>query len=503
MISRISRSDAADLALIAVGTLVRLRQFAAGRSLWLDEAFVAVNLVGRSYGGLMGKLEHNQAAPAGFLFLEKALGAATGYSELALRLPSLLAGIATLFLFRALAKKFLGPREATLALALIALSPELVRYSDELKQYSSDVAACLVVTLAFLRLDPAGARPRQAAWVGLVGASAVWLSYPSAFVLGSAGLIWLADLRSGRARLKVVAPIVAAWSISLVAAYLLVIRAQSDDAFLARFWKSAFLPLRPRSLTDLTWLPRNLVRMFAEPGGLFFPEIGLMTAFVGATSLARGRPRAAAILLLPVSLTLAASSLGKYPFADRLILFFAPAMAILIGRGVGAIVGVLPGHRRAVGVGLVLALVASQAARMPVLLARARRQADVREVMEHLRDHRRPGDRVYLYFRFVPAWTFYSARLGLAGQPVVIGETPAPGPILEQIARCERDLGAIGEGGRAWLLFTHTFITVEETFESGRYLVERLSASRRRIETPAFQGAEIFLFDPDRPRPSP
>ena len=62
-----------------------------------DEAMIALNIERRSYAELFGTLDFNQAAPLGFLWLEKAAVQLLGPSELALRLWPLLAGIAALF----------------------------------------------------------------------------------------------------------------------------------------------------------------------------------------------------------------------------------------------------------------------------------------------------------------------------------------------------------------------------------------------------------------------
>ena len=59
--------------LIVLGTLLRLRQYFSGRSLWADEASLAYNLVHRDFLGLMRPLNYDQGAPVGFLFIEKLL----------------------------------------------------------------------------------------------------------------------------------------------------------------------------------------------------------------------------------------------------------------------------------------------------------------------------------------------------------------------------------------------------------------------------------------------
>ena len=78
-------------------------------------AMLALNVVDRDYGELLGRLDMNQAAPAGFLLVSKIVGSLADYSEFALRLFPCLLGIAALVLFIRLAVEVLGFWQAPLA----------------------------------------------------------------------------------------------------------------------------------------------------------------------------------------------------------------------------------------------------------------------------------------------------------------------------------------------------------------------------------------------------
>ena len=64
--------------LVAAGIGARVYQFAWNRSLFLDEAALALNLRDRSFLELFGHLDHAQFAPIGFLLLQKTLVALFG-----------------------------------------------------------------------------------------------------------------------------------------------------------------------------------------------------------------------------------------------------------------------------------------------------------------------------------------------------------------------------------------------------------------------------------------
>ncbi len=80
---------------IGVGAIVRLRAFVHGRSLWLDEAFLALSLIERSPLELFRPLDYAQVVPVGYLLLLKSLAAPFDYGEWSLRLVSLAAGLVT------------------------------------------------------------------------------------------------------------------------------------------------------------------------------------------------------------------------------------------------------------------------------------------------------------------------------------------------------------------------------------------------------------------------
>ena len=64
-------TDRATLAVLFSGIGLALFQFFSNRSLWFDEAMLAINIVHRDFDGLLKPLELNQVAPILFLQLEK------------------------------------------------------------------------------------------------------------------------------------------------------------------------------------------------------------------------------------------------------------------------------------------------------------------------------------------------------------------------------------------------------------------------------------------------
>src|SRR5687767_15072000 len=70
---------------LALGIFLRCYQFLMGRSLWEDEAHLALNFITRGYLGLLQPLDYLQAAPPLFLWSVKSFALVFGYGERALR----------------------------------------------------------------------------------------------------------------------------------------------------------------------------------------------------------------------------------------------------------------------------------------------------------------------------------------------------------------------------------------------------------------------------------
>ena len=78
---------AAVVAILAIG--VDVAQWLRGAPLWVDEEMIALNLRDRTFSELSGPLWLDQAAPLGWMFVERAAILTFGTCELSLRLPPL------------------------------------------------------------------------------------------------------------------------------------------------------------------------------------------------------------------------------------------------------------------------------------------------------------------------------------------------------------------------------------------------------------------------------
>ena len=173
--------NAAVLALILVlGAFLRL--YALDRqSLWNDELSSYV----RSHYDRIALVVEDGAAtdghPPGYLLLLYVTQRLIGHSETALRLPSALAGIVSIWLIYLLGRRLYAEREGLIAAGLMAVLWAPVFYSQEARPYAFLILLSLLTTylwLPFLSL-PRGAKMtgRQVVWYALAALAAAYCHY--------------------------------------------------------------------------------------------------------------------------------------------------------------------------------------------------------------------------------------------------------------------------------------------------------------------------------------
>ena len=391
---------------VGMGVGLRLTEFLHKRSLWIDEAFLALNVLSRGYLDLLGSLDWVQMAPPGFLWMERTAFLALGSGEWALRAGPLLAGIALLVLMVPIARRLLHPTLVLPVVASVAFMSNLIRYSSELKPYGFDALAAAVLLLLTLRILQDGEGPGK---LRIALATLPLFSLPTAF-LGAGTLAALA-LRSGRPRID--RPLLVSGTVWAVACAVAVII--SDDpvvkAEMTQYWGGTFLLGPDASWAYLQGLLSGFSGevLFRLPGApslvivIFFALLVLGFSHVARTSGRWG----VALMGVPFAAALTAVLLRQYPFAGRLWLWSLPYLALL---SVAGGYRLLPARRRAL---LIYALVFTAVlvgtrGRLAVYFARNPNLFEhSRPVITELEQRLQDRDVIYVFARATPAWLYY------------------------------------------------------------------------------------------------
>jgi hypothetical protein len=406
-------------AAVVVGALLRLRQYLHGRSLWIDEAMLAVNILSRDFAGLTRQLDSDQIAPVPFLWAVRFATHLGGAGERALRLVAFLAGLLFLVVLAGLARRLLAPRAAALAAWIVALSPLLIYYANELKPYGVDALLATAVALAAVRLVEAPAGAGRWWTLGLLGLVTALSSMVAPLVLAGTALalVLAPEVRAQRGGVLRLAAWGLVWAASYAVVYLLVYRATSGSDYMQRYWVPAFLsPALPGLGRKVVVIPFEHVRDWFMGEATLLRGLAAAALFLplaaGAARLARRRGLWLPVLFLaPPVLAALASSVRLYPLAPRLLLFVAPGVALLIAEGVEGIASRLgrirPAPRFALATFAILALPTLDAVRE---LRVPREREAVAPLVAQLLAQAPPGAAIYVYGRSVPAWLYYTTN---------------------------------------------------------------------------------------------
>ncbi|MFO0844543.1 MAG: hypothetical protein U0797_19460 [Gemmataceae bacterium] len=339
------------LGLVAVGVLWRLTRYLLAFPVWGDEAFLLLNYRTRGFADLFGPIDNCQVAPLLFHAAELAAYKWLGASELAIRLPALLACLGSLALFWRLARLLLPPLAHTLAVGVLAVSIWPATMGSLVKPYTFDLFFSLVLLVPFVTWlrRPESLRPLAA--LNRLTPQAGFGSFPAGFVGGGIGCAWLLQIARRRdARLwALLAVYGVALGGSFAAHYLFVGLPHMSSPFngtttstgMKTYWRDAFPPASPVAFARW-WLLTHTGQMAAyplgAPSGGSALTVGL--GLVGAAWMWKRRQRGLlAVVGFTFALWLLAAALHKYPYGSscRLSQHVAAMYCLLAGLGAAAL----------------------------------------------------------------------------------------------------------------------------------------------------------------------
>ncbi len=457
------------VALVAAAAAVRA--VGLGRDLWLDEVFTLVDVVRRP---MMEIVTHYSSDNLHLLYAvaARASVALLGESAVALRLPAVLFGLASVVAAWRLARWVGGRREALIVAALLAFSYHHVWFSQNARGYTGLLFATVLGTELFLR-GLAGGRWRTWVAYAAVLALGMGLHLTMIFVAAAHGLVALGLLAragsvgAGRGRVlgalalsAALTLLVYAPTLTQIAAFYL--RPSGGTTTAAVVWKN---PL---------WLVAETIRGLGV--GLAFGVVGVAGAALlfgaGVWSVWRRSPTATVLFILPALLggvTLVALGRNLWPRFFFNELAFAGIFAVRGARVIGDTVA-RAWRRRAgdgaiapprLGLAVAVALVAASALTLP-RNARLPKQ-DFSGAREFVLARRGPADRVVALDLAAEAYRRYHAAPS---------HNFAYAKTLEELEVEE------AAAGRTWVLYTLTHHLKAARPELWRAVEERYETVR-------------------------
>jgi uncharacterized membrane protein len=453
---------------------------------------LAVNIVKRPLLDLTKPLEYNQGAPIGFIFIEKINVQLMGNNEYILRLYPLIASLVAIFLMYKVITQYVGMNGLVIALGLFSISENLIYFASEAKQYASDTMFVLLLILVAYLCIRRDSTFKQFLILGFIGLISVWMSHPAFFLILAisisfvVGFIKLKD----KAKLAWIGSISFVWMINIAILYFVSLHSLSTNNILIDFWQKGFMPLPPWK--DWAWFSETFYSVMDKPIGLPFASFSLLIFLIGCISLFLREQPLAILLVLPFPLVLFASSLEKYPFRDRLLLFLVPIVYLFIAEGVEFIRLRIKrfSPKLALGVWGVMAILLLAIPSRNALqnFAKPVMKEHIRPVMSYLTKQWSGGDVIYLYYSAEPAFEYYAPKFGLENARTTLGIVSREKP-----DRYIQDIDQFLGVQRVWFLFSHNCVWCKVNEE--KYFLKQLKLRGKRLRSFRTHGASVYLFD--------
>lgn len=488
---------------IGFGALVRLVEYVSNRSLWGDEAMLVLNLVERSYLELLQPLDYNQAAPPGFLWIEKLAIQLFGNNEYALRLFPFLAGLVSLWAFYKLATRYTSAVAAPIAIILFSCLKYTLYYATEVKQYSSDVMVALVLCLLLIPLRHQPLSPKQILFLGGLGAIFIWISHPTVFVLAGIEIGYFV-IATNKQRLAIVMnrfPMYLSWLVSFAALYFLTIQNTLNNDTLTSSWGERY----PNSIVDILWLFDAFGRFFYNPLGFLdiTDGIALVVFVIGFVAFYRRDRITLLAITAPFAITILATYLEKYPFRERLVLFLAPLAILIIAEGIAVFITQWQGRSQpfktivlALGAFVVSTLLIFPLFRASQLLVHPTQVEELRPVLAYIQSHQQANDTVFVYVAGEPQFLYYAPRFGYTPNDYVMGkQAMAEGGRRNRelteggVKRFRREVLRLKGNDRVWFVFCATSDMEEQTF------LDLIQPIGQQLDAFRQTGAFTYLYD--------
>lgn len=416
----------------------------AALGMWKDEAGIANNLR-RDYLALTGHLKYDQVAPVGWLWLEKTLVEVIGPGDRVLRLPAFVGALAVLCLGTLVARRAIGRLGAVAVAGLLAVSPVLLVYAGELKQYTweAGIALALILlgawayeTLRWRGLAPVLRRPWPVvAWVAATGV-AVFVSYSAILVVAgvTAALMCLHALRRSWAD--------AGWLAALTApagatAAFLVYRRHQFSFYPGQtdYFRGGTAPAGAGPGEFLSWLPFMWSRFVIAPMSWGWPWLVLLLAVIGVVAMWRRNRLWAAMLLMVFLAALGGAAVRGYPMVSRPAIYLIAPTVLLVVAGVEGLLRATATLLRqaratprlrvpavAAAVAMLAVLVGAAAMVRPVAgtvrkeVAQPLGKEALRDALANVAPQLRPGDKLLVYYFGNAVTTWYAPLLGIENE---------------------------------------------------------------------------------------
>ena len=449
---------------IGLGVGIRFFQFFYNRSLWYDEATLALNIIEKDFWELVLPLDYNQVAPILYLFLQKGTTLILGDYDFVLRISSLVGGLLFLYLSYQLSKLLLNHSGGLITTAILSLSYPLIYYTSEAKPYILDALTFVILFLFYFKSNK---NKKWKIYFSVAGVFSVWFSFSSIFVLTSLGLLAIMENPILKISLKKFTQLCwmhLPWVLSFLFSYYFIISGHSNSGQMTKFWDAHFMPSVFPIDEFIVWNAVHFVQLFYTILGFdkIVSILGISIFIYALYFMIKTKKTEIVALCFPLFLHLILSHFHIFPFAERLILYSAFTIAFFISVGLTRLYDshLLPKEIKKLYFVLIAILLTNLSfvsiKKLPI------EREEIKLALEILNEKIEPTDNLYIYYGAVPAIKFHRNDLLINEDKIVYGNEyrDSPENYFQEIDQLE---------GTTWIVCTHYLdeetARIQEEFE--------------------------------------
>ena len=314
------------LALIFIFAIyIRISRNLDIRPLWHDEAPIALTVMKNNILTMFYNIEEAQKAPFLFWIGIKLSGILFGYRELSLRILPLTSSILSLFIFYIFSKKFLNNKISIItANLLFALNYQLIYFSQELKQYSSDVLLFMCALLFFSSFACKNSDKKNTIYICLFGIFLILSSFPACFVITAFVFYKLFNLQKDEIKNFIISILVVFIFALLYYFCFLNNLYSSEITNQFNYWQDGFLSLN----NNILYILKNIYLYNFFPCRNYI--LGLLLFFIGLIIIAKEKKPINNLLIISIIIVFLASAMHLYPLYNRVQVYLIPVFIICI-----------------------------------------------------------------------------------------------------------------------------------------------------------------------------
>ncbi|MCB9251750.1 MAG: glycosyltransferase family 39 protein [Flavobacteriales bacterium] len=447
--------------------------FLSFRSLWSDEAKLALNITDRSWTGLLKALDHNQVAPIGYLMLEKTFSLIFGNSDWSMRIVSIVSFFVSVYFFLSITVFIFKDKLTSLyATTFYATTILVVSYSAEVKQYMTDVVVGLTLTYyAILYIE---GKLKDKWWLySIIGVIAIWLSNVAVLLLFLIGLyILYTEFKASKRNYSFILKVPGSWLISFIFYYYAFIDGHPSTKFMVEYWQNAgaFISHDVLDATFYRSVSSKFTLFFEMMNFSVYSMVFLPFPVIGLYKLYRKVPGYFYLLISPFVLHLIIAYFKIYPFSKRMILYQFPNFVLILFYGFSVILNFFQKYK---ALNFLFPLLISSNIFMLFRYGFPIEKEEIKKSMSYIRSNYTEGEKIYVYYGATPAFQFYrdlfGPETGITDKDIVLTSSNR-----NNWSKYQKPISGLNSS--VWILFSHvTHKRNENDEKEDEYIVNKFT----------------------------